>query len=53
MLAAGIDPKIVSATLGHARYSFTMDAYTSVMPDVAQAAANATIAIIPRANRKT
>ncbi|MFI6819213.1 tyrosine-type recombinase/integrase [Nonomuraea sp. NPDC050328] len=53
MLAAGIDPKVVSATLGHARYSFTMDVYTSVMPDVAQAAANATIAIIPRSARQS
>lgn len=51
MLAAGVDPKIVRATLGHSRYSFTADIYTSVMPDIAQAAADATIAIIPRAAR--
>ncbi|MFI7130201.1 tyrosine recombinase XerC [Nonomuraea sp. NPDC050153] len=51
-LTAGIDPKIVSATLGHARYSFTADVYTSAMPDIAQAAADATIAITPQAARK-
>ncbi|MGW6498517.1 tyrosine-type recombinase/integrase [Nonomuraea angiospora] len=49
MLAAGVDMKYISATLGHARHSFTADVYTSVVPDVAQAAADATIAAIPRA----
>ncbi|RCG29010.1 site-specific integrase [Sphaerisporangium album] len=48
MLAAGVDMKVVSATLGHSRYSFTADVYTSVVPEVAQAAAEATAAIIPR-----
>ncbi|MEV0306451.1 tyrosine-type recombinase/integrase [Nonomuraea fuscirosea] len=53
MLAAGIDMKDISATLGHRRYGFTADTYTSVVPDVAQAAAEATIAAIPRAMRNT
>ncbi|MFD0883707.1 tyrosine-type recombinase/integrase [Streptosporangium algeriense] len=48
MLVAGVDMKVVSATLGHARYSFTADTYTSVVPQVARAAAEATTAIIPR-----
>lgn len=48
MLAAGVDMKVVSATLGHARYSFTADVYTSVVPEVSRAAAEATAAIIPR-----
>lgn len=48
MLAAGVDMKVVSATLGHARYAFTADVYTSVIPEVATAAAEATAAIIPR-----
>ncbi|MEV4020213.1 site-specific integrase [Nonomuraea angiospora] len=48
MLAAGVDMKYVSAELGHARYAFTADVYASVLPDVARAAANATVAIIPR-----
>ncbi|MEE2039171.1 site-specific integrase [Nocardiopsis sp. CT-R113] len=47
-LAAGVDMKVVSATLGHSRYSFTADTYTSVVPEVAAAAAEATTAIIPR-----
>ncbi|MDA2805735.1 tyrosine-type recombinase/integrase [Nocardiopsis suaedae] len=50
-LAAGVDMKVVSATLGHARYSFTADTYTSVVPEVAAAAAEATTAIIPRGPR--
>lgn len=53
MLAAGVDMKDISATLGHSRYGFTADAYVSVVPDVAQAAADATIAAIPRAHRKS
>ncbi|WP_198662575.1 site-specific integrase [Nocardiopsis sp. TNDT3] len=50
-LAAGVDMKVVSATLGHSRYSFTADTYTSVVPEVAAAAAEATTAIIPRRSR--
>ncbi|MEV7012192.1 site-specific integrase [Streptosporangium sp. NPDC051022] len=48
MLATGVDMKVVSATLGHARYSFTADVYASVVPEVSRAAAEATTAIIPR-----
>ncbi|GAA3472668.1 site-specific integrase [Nonomuraea roseola] len=52
MLAAGIDMKVISATLGHSRHSFTADVYTSVVPEVAYAAAEATIPAIPRATRR-
>lgn len=48
MLAAGVDMKVVSATLGHRQYWFTADVYTSVVPQLAEAAAEATVAIIPR-----
>lgn len=52
-LAAGVDMKVISATLGHSRHSFTADTYTSVVPELADAAAEATVAIIPRKARKT
>lgn len=51
MLAAGVPMKVVSETLGHARFSFTADVYTSVVPEVAEAAAEATLAFIPRRSR--
>lgn len=51
MLAAGVDMKVVSETLGHRQYSFTADTYTSVVPELAAAAAEATVAIIPRRRR--
>ncbi|MEV6981563.1 tyrosine-type recombinase/integrase [Sphaerisporangium sp. NPDC051017] len=49
MLAAGVDMKVVSATLGHRQYWFTADTYTSVVPELAEAAAKATVEMIPRA----
>ncbi len=51
MLAAGTDMKVVSATLGHRQYWFTADTYTSVVPELATAAAAATVAMIPRARQ--
>ncbi|MDH2425725.1 site-specific integrase [Sphaerisporangium sp. TRM90804] len=48
MLAAGVDMKVVSAELGHSRYAFTADVYAAVLPQLAQAAAEATVAMIPR-----
>ncbi|WP_219466929.1 tyrosine-type recombinase/integrase [Nonomuraea rhizosphaerae] len=53
MLAAGVDLKVISMTLGHSRLAFTADVYTSVVPELAQEAAEATIAIIPRASRSS
>lgn len=51
MLMAKLDKKVVSETLGHSQYSFTQDVYTSVVPELAEAAAEATLAIIPRRGR--
>jgi hypothetical protein len=40
--------KVISETLGHSRHGFTADSYTSVIPQVALAAAEATAGIVPR-----
>jgi hypothetical protein len=48
MLAAGVDIKIVSETLGHSDTRITRDIYQSVMPKAARDAADATAAIVPR-----
>ena len=37
--------KVISETLGHARSSFTSDTYTSVLPEVALAAAGARVVL--------
>ena len=47
-LAAGVDIKIVQEMLGHATSAFTRDVYTSVVPEIATAAAEAVAAIVPR-----
>ncbi|WP_346050301.1 tyrosine-type recombinase/integrase [Actinomadura chokoriensis] len=47
-LAAGVEMKVVSETLGHARSSFTADVYASVVPQVFKAAAEAAAAVVPR-----
>lgn len=47
-LAAGVDVSIVSERLGHSTTTLTRDVYTSVLPEVARAAAEATAAMIPR-----
>jgi integrase len=51
-LAAGQPPKVVSEILGHATTAFTMDVYTEVAEELADAAAEALSAYIPRAPRK-
>lgn len=48
MLAAGVEMKLVQETLGHSNIGLTANTYTSVYPDVATAAAEATAAIVPR-----
>lgn len=48
MLAAGVDEKIVSETLGHSDTRITRDTYQSVMPRIAAEAGEATAAIVPR-----
>jgi hypothetical protein len=47
-LAAGVDMKVIAEHLGNSKSSFTSDVYTSVIPQVAQAAAEAVAAIVPR-----
>lgn len=53
MLAAGVDIKIVSETLGHSESRITRDIYQSVMPKAARDAAEATAAIVPRRTPRT
>jgi integrase len=52
-LSAGVDMKVISETLGHARSAFTSDVYTSVIPELAKAAAEATAAMVPRRSGPT
>ncbi|WP_242882679.1 tyrosine-type recombinase/integrase [Actinomadura litoris] len=47
-LLGKVDMKVISETLGHSRHSFTADTYTSVLPEVSRAAAEAVAAIVPR-----
>jgi integrase len=49
--ASKVDTKIISAILGHSRTSFTDATYVLVFPEVAKAAAEAAVAIVPRAVR--
>ncbi len=51
MLAAGADLKVVQDLLGHASIVLTADTYTSVLPEVARDAAEATARLILRAAR--
>ena len=46
-LLGKVDMKVISETLGHLRHSFTADTYTSVLPEVSRAAAEAVAAIVP------
>jgi integrase len=48
LLAAGVEPKVISQMLGHATVAFTMDVYTEVAESLAEAAAEAIAAFIPR-----
>lgn len=52
-LKAGIQMKVVSEDLGHARTQTTEDLYVSVLPELKQAAADAVAATIPRASADT
>ncbi|MFD9880014.1 tyrosine-type recombinase/integrase [Streptomyces alboflavus] len=52
MLAAGVDIKIVSETLGHSESRITRDIYQSVMPRAAREAAEATAAMVPHAGQR-
>lgn len=48
MLAAGVSMKVVQETLGHSNIALTANTYTSVYPEVATAAAEATARMVPR-----
>lgn len=52
LLAAGQPPKVVSEILGHSTVAFTMDVYTEVAEELAEAAAEALAAYVPRAPRR-
>jgi site-specific recombinase XerD len=43
-----VDIQIVQEMLGHSTSAFTRDVYTSVVPEIAAAAAEAVAAIVPR-----
>lgn len=47
-LAAGVEMKVVQEMLRHSSITVTSDTYTSVLPEVARAAAEKTALIIPR-----
>lgn len=48
LLAAGVNPKIVSERLGHSSVSFTLDTYAHVMPGQQAEAAAAVAALVDR-----
>lgn len=48
-LAAGNDMKTTSAMLRHSSLSITSDTYTNVLPELAREAAEASVALVPRA----
>lgn len=50
-LQAGVPMKVVSEQLGHSSLAITADTYTSILPAVAKAAAEAVAGIIPRRPR--
>ncbi|MGW2938013.1 tyrosine-type recombinase/integrase [Streptomyces sp. NPDC001156] len=52
-LAAGVDTKVVQEMLGHSSFHLTMDTYTSVLPELDRMAAEASVSIVPRANKPT
>ncbi|MGW2147185.1 site-specific integrase [Nonomuraea bangladeshensis] len=47
--AAGADTKMMSTMLRHSSTNFTENTYTTVLPELAHAAAEASVAIVPRA----
>lgn len=53
MLAAKVEMKVVQETLGHSVMSTTSDLYTSVLPELAQAAAEQVVTVVPRAPKVT
>lgn len=52
-LLAGTDIKVVQERLGHSSRQITSDTYTSVVPELMRAEAEATVSIVPRATKAT
>lgn len=50
--AAGADLKLIQAMLGHSSITVTADTYTSILPEVSKAVANAAVNLVPRAGGK-
>jgi integrase len=53
LLTAGTPAKVISEMLGHATVAFTMDVYTEVAEELADAAASAIAAFIPRRSQQS
>jgi len=51
MLAAGVDIKVVSETLGHSDTRITRDIYQAVLDDLARDAAEKVVQLVPRARK--
>lgn len=51
MLAAGVDIKVVSETLGHSDTRITRDIYQSVLDDLARDAAEKVVQLVPHSRR--
>jgi len=52
-LQAGVPLKVVSEQLGHSSLAITADTYTSVLPAVARASAEAVASLVPRVPQRT
>ncbi len=53
LLAAGVDLKVVSQIMGHATAAFTADVYVTVLEEMAESAASAVAAFVPRKSKIT
>jgi integrase len=51
-LAAGLSMKAIQVLLGHATYTLTADTYSSLMPQFEKEAAEAPVALVPRAHHQ-
>lgn len=52
-LAAGLSMKAIQTLLGHATFTLTADTYTSLMPQFEKEAAEAPVALVPRAHHQS
>lgn len=48
LLAAGVELKVASETMGHSTSAFTADVYVTVLEELSEAAAAAIAAFVPR-----